>query len=402
VDRRPSSTSRRIALVTQAFTLGGGGVPTVARWLRAELRAVGYTVDVHDLAVSSRDDSSRRILRPVSWFRRELGSERTEEAVRHWGANLVEIEAMRYRPRAELTRALEGYDLIQVVAGGPALAAAVVGSLRPVVLQVATTVRWERSSRRRSFAPGMRQWRDTMTWWTSRIEQKALRSADAVLVENVEMLSFVQRAGQRNSVLAPPGVDTHRFAPAPGGWNADGYLLSVCRLSEPRKGLDRIVRAYQSLVRSYDAAPRLVLAGRGMLSEPVARLVRDAGLARLVDVKSDVRPDDLPDLYRGASVYVQASHEEGLGISVLEAMASGLPVVATATSGARETVVDGSTGWLVPQDHEVVATMCARLRDVLCGSGPAMAQAARNRCAREFSTSVALGKYLQVYDGLLG
>jgi len=389
-----SSTPRRIALVTQGFTFGGG-VPTAARWLREELMAVGYSVDIHDLAVSSTDVSSRRIVRPVSWFRRDLRNESTESSgVCHWGANLVEIEPMRYRPRNELTRALRDYDLIQVVAGGPALAAAVVGARPPVVLQMATLVRWERRSRRGSSPPGVRQWRDVMTWWTSRIEQKALRLADAVLVENVDMLSFVERAGQRNAMLAPPGVDTERFTPARGGWNADGYLLSVCRLSEPRKGIDRIVRAYQELVREYDAAPPLVLAGRGTLPEPIARMVHEAGLAQRVVVKSDVQPEKLAELYRGASVYVQASHEEGLGISVLEAMASGLPVVTTSTSGTRETVADGLTGWLVPQhDEDDLRTMCAaRIHDILRGSGATMAPAARERCEREFSTSAALGK----------
>src|SRR5438128_712892 len=126
--RGPKSGLPRIALVTSGFDVGGG-VPTVARWLRDSLRSTaGYVVDVHDLATSSRDPYSRRLLKPKSWARRSLRIRSgDEESLTHWGANAVEIETMRYRPRRELSQALQNYDLIQVVTGTPAWAAAVVG-----------------------------------------------------------------------------------------------------------------------------------------------------------------------------------------------------------------------------------------------------------------------------------
>jgi glycosyltransferase involved in cell wall biosynthesis len=256
-------------------------VPTVARWLHEGLESIdGYTVDLHDLATSGRDIYSRRILQPGTWLRRSLRGPFAEHlGAQPWGANLVELEPMRYRPRAELTRALRGYDLIQVVAGGSALASAVIATGPPVVLYVATTVRLERQARRAETSAGLRVWQDAMTAWASRIELKALRDVDAVLVMNDAMLSFVLDAGQANVAKAPPGVDTDRFYPPVAGWNREGYLLSVCRLSEPRKRLDRLIRAYRELVRADEAAPKLVLAGRGALPDEVQRLISDPGLA---------------------------------------------------------------------------------------------------------------------------
>src|SRR5688572_4810768 len=103
---------RRIAIVTHGFGLGGG-VPGVVRWLREGLKSLGgYSVDVHDLATSSRDRSSRRLVAPGSWLRSTLQSTAVvdQQSLRHWGANAVELEVMRYRPRRELTRALLDYD----------------------------------------------------------------------------------------------------------------------------------------------------------------------------------------------------------------------------------------------------------------------------------------------------
>ena len=141
------SRPRRIALVTQGFCTGGG-VSTVARWLRSGLESTGnYSIDIHDLATSSKDNTSRRLARPKTWFRRSLRSPSgSDDGVQHWGANAVEVEFMRYRPRVELTRVLRNYDLIQVVTGGPALAAAVMKADIPVVLLAATTAAWERES----------------------------------------------------------------------------------------------------------------------------------------------------------------------------------------------------------------------------------------------------------------
>ncbi len=395
---------RRIALVTQGLGVGGG-VTNVARWLREGLEAIsGYEVDVHDLATSSQDPNSRRCLRPETWLAGSLRGPFNEAAnAQPWGANLVEFEPMRYLPRRELTRALQGYDLIQVVAGGPALGWAVAGIGPPVVLQVATTLRWERAARHAIAPAGSRHWRDLMTECSAMMEKKAIRASDAVLVENDRMLAFVRRAGQSCVTKIPPGIDVERFHPRAAGWNSAGYLLSVCRLDEPRKRLDRLIAAYESLVQADPQVPRLVLAGKGELPDSVRRLVDGSDLAQRVLIVQDVADHDLPGLYQEASVFVATSQEEGLGLSVLEAMASGLPVVATRTAGSVECVVDGSTGWLVAQlpEPEIASRAADAIRRTLDRRGQAMAIAARERCIAAFSGPASLARFVRVYDRLL-
>ena len=397
------SRPRRIALVTQGFCIGGG-VSTVARWLRSGLESTGnYSVDIHDLATSSKDAMSRRLARPKTWLRRSLSwPSGSDDGVWHWGANAVEVELMRYRPRVELTRTLRSYDLIQVVNGGPALAAAVTRAGIPVVLQVASTAAWERESQLAGQARAARIWRQGMTALTSRVERSALRDVDMVLVLNDVMLEHVRALGQLNVVKAPPGLDTDRFTPGLGGWRSNGYLLSVCRFGDARKGLDRMVLAYGEMVRADGRVPDLVLAGLGDLTSAIAKIVRSLGLASRVHVRSGVDANELVRLYQSASVFVQTSYDEGLGMSVLEAMACGLPVVCTDTAGTRETVDSGATGWLVAQgpDHVVAGEVAERVLAVLDGGGAAMGAQGRDRCLRMFSLDVTLNRFTAVYDAL--
>jgi glycosyltransferase involved in cell wall biosynthesis len=402
--RRSNPASRpTIALVTQGIT-SGGGVPTVASWLAEGLRTWGYSVDIHDLATSRRDPNSRQIARPATWMRGTLrGPYDRARDVQPWGANAVELEPMRYLPRPELSAALGNYDLIQVVAGAPALACAVLPAGPPVFLQVATRLRWERRQRHSSGAFGTRMWGETMTSFASRLEHRALQRVDGVFVENERMLSDVREAGQDNVWLAPPGVDTELFRPAASGWLRSGYLLSVCRLAEPRKRLDRLINAYRNLVVADPEAPPLILAGHGELPGSLRALIDRHGLGARVTIRSDVPAKELPSLYQGASIYLQTSDEEGLGMSVLEAMACGVPVVATDTAGARECVAEGVTGYLVDRtDENALAQLVSnRALAILNISGHRIAATARHHTLEHFDGRAALGKFVDLYEKIL-
>ena len=115
---------RRIALITQGYQ-EGGGVPNAARWLAMRLRGVGMEVEIFDLAISKADAHSRRLISPASWPRSTLlAADPSDVRLTHVGANGVELEPLRYLPRAELSTELDRFDLVLVVAGGPALALA--------------------------------------------------------------------------------------------------------------------------------------------------------------------------------------------------------------------------------------------------------------------------------------
>ena len=391
----------RVALVLQGFDVGGG-IPATARWLRDGLHDKGdYRVDIHDLASSRSDPNSRRLLRPLSWPRRSL-RRRGSNGVTYWGANGVELEPMRYRPRVELTRVLNEYDIVQIVAGAPALAGVARHVEAPVVLLTATLVEWERESQLSAMKGLIRLWRTFMTRLNVSTERRALRQVEHIFVINNHTREHLSEGGLDNVTFAPPGIDTERFTPHPEGWQSTGPLLSICRLADSRKRLDRTVRAYELLVSSVPGVPDLILAGKGKLSREVVDLIEILGLGGRIRVMSDVAVEELPGLMREASVFLQTSQEEGLGLSVVEAMASGLPVVATSTAGSRETVEDGVTGWLVPQttEDEIAERTAGHVRILLSGTGAEMGRRGRARSVERFSQRVAIARVTDVYDRL--
>jgi len=107
-------------------------------------------------------------------------------------------------------------------------------------------------------------------------------------------------------------------------------------------------------------------------------------------------------LYRGATALVYPSLYEGFGLPLIEAMASGLPVVSTETAGTRETVAHGETGWLVSQGSAVVSEIARRTISVWDDNPHAMSCRARSRAVSLFSNHVTLSRFLEVYDQLLG
>jgi phosphatidylinositol alpha-1,6-mannosyltransferase len=164
-----------------------------------------------------------------------------------------------------------------------------------------------------------------------------------------------------------PGVDSgeirKRFELENGGVR---WLLTVARL-EPHKGVDMVLRALPAIIaRAPDV--RYAVAGKGPEREKLKKLAHKIGVADRVRFLGEVSERDLPALYNLASVYVGASRRaerlgvEGFGISLVEASACGLPVVAGRSGGIPDAVRDGETGFLIPpEDPAAIAEVVSRL-----------------------------------------
>lgn len=175
--------------------------------------------------------------------------------------------------------------------------------------------------------------------------------------------------------LLPPGVDTERFRPDPG---AREELRRRYRLGEApvvvcvsrlvaRKGQDSLVRALPAL-RARVPGTRLLLVGDGPDRARLQRLATAAGVAEHVVFTGEVPAAELPAHYAVGDVFALPCRTrgggldvEGLGIVLLEAAATGLPVVAGDSGGAPEAVQDGRTG------HVVAGRDPSALVDVLAG-----------------------------------
>lgn len=168
-----------------------------------------------------------------------------------------------------------------------------------------------------------------------------------------EVFELIRMGRPRSRVsVVPCGVDADRFAPVgPCADRGDRpRILAVGRLV-PRKGFDTVIRALPAI----DDA-ELVIAGgpsaAGLDSEPEARRLRalaeELGVADRVTLMGAVRHEDMPALFRSADLVACTPWYEPFGIVPLEAMACGVPVIASAVGGLTDTVVDDVTGRLVP------------------------------------------------------
>jgi sugar transferase (PEP-CTERM/EpsH1 system associated) len=202
------------------------------------------------------------------------------------------------------------------------------------------------------------------------------------------------------------GVDVHRFCPDHGSTAAgadDQVVIGTAGRLDPVKNQAALVDA---LRRIHDRDPgragrlKLIIVGDGPLRAGLEQRVQAAGLQKQVSLLG--ARQDVPALMRGMDVFALPSTNEGISNTVLEAMASGLPVVATRVGGNPELVVDGVTGMLVaPGDDASLAEALARYAgDPLLRR--AHGAAGRARAVEEFSIEAMMKRYCDLYDEVLG
>ncbi len=146
-----------------------------------------------------------------------------------------------------------------------------------------------------------------------------------------------------------PPEEARAYAMDRWGLNSP-YLLSVGTL-EPRKNIRRLIGAFCSLPRDIRDNYQLVIAGgKGWLSSDIYRTVTDMGMESRIQFLGYVPEPDLPWLYCGATCFIYPSLYEGFGLPPLEAMAAGIPVIASNTSSMPEVL--GNAGILVDPGSE--------------------------------------------------
>jgi len=203
------------------------------------------------------------------------------------------------------------------------------------------------------------------------------------------------------------GVDTWRFLPPRedeerlGPFPPEALVLGWAGRMEAVKAPLDLVRAFAMLAgsgRPWSPRLRLLMVGEGSLMPQVRAELERAGLLERAWLPG--RRDDLPDLYRAMDLFVLPSLAEGISNTILEAMASGLPVVATAVGGNPELLEPGVTGALVPpRDPAALAAALASYLDDperLRREG----RAARRRARERFSIEVMVEAYRDLYREL--
>ena len=389
----------RVGLITHELT---GGVGTMTRFLHRVLSESGqYAPDVVCLATSARDSQSTMVRKPWTWAMEPVVSRREERGMPylHVGARFTELEYQRYRPRRSLDSVFNRFDILQFVAGAAPWVETAADVDKPKCLWVATTIAGDRAARAASPLSLRRVWWSVMTRVAHRYEQRALMQCDSILALSPYTVRSLSPMVNREVSLAPCGVDTALFHPSYEE-RPDRYILCVARLFDPRKNVSMLLRAYSSLAKRNPSIPDLVLVGEPLSLEGSAML-RKLGIENRVRLQGPTHGDALAETYRGAMMFVLPSDEEGLGIVILEAMATGLPVISTACGGPEAAVIDGATGFLTPvRDQKALESAMEKLiadsdrRDAFGREGRRIAE-------EKFSIAATGQVFLDQYPGLL-
>lgn len=243
--------------------------------------------------------------------------------------------------------------------------------------------------------------RNAFSRWKYQQVDAAICSSNAIramLVEDgvaADAAFTVYEGVQVDRIWALPAADLCKELWLPPGSPTIGNVAALV----PHKGQRYLVDAAPAVVRAVPDAHVLIF-GEGELRPALTRQIRHLGLEHRVQLVG-FRPDVL-SLLKGLDVFVMCSLTEGLGTSILDAMAASRPVVGTTAGGIPEAVEDGVTGILVPP-HNAAALATALLR--LLGDEALrrrMGEAGLERVREQFSVDRMIDGILAVYEAVAG
>jgi glycosyltransferase involved in cell wall biosynthesis len=334
----------------------------------------------------------------VHYLRLEDGGHELEKRPIPAGIRLIEWWGGRGRlawhqlPRArrEVRTVLNRIGPELVHAGpvqGPAFLAALAGARPLVTMSWGSDLLWK--ARR-----GLDRWKARLTLARSEV---LVCDSESVLQRAVQLGMPAERI-----VKFPWGVDLEHFSPGPAsglrrelGWENEFVVLST-RSWEPLLGINVLIEGF---VRAAAGCPelRLLLLGSGSLETEIKNQIALGGAEHQVHFAGQVEFARLPEMYRAADLYVSASHSDGSSVSLLEAMACGLPALVSDIPGNREWVEPEVNGrWFRDKSGSDLARQLRQAesrREVL----PAMGRNSRQVAVARADWSRNFGKLAEAY-----
>lgn len=231
------------------------------------------------------------------------------------------------------------------------------------------------------------------------------RRARKVIANSEGLRRLAQRVPTGRSIgVIRNGVDLDIFKPcckAESAQEAETAPLNIATVARliPRKGLEHLLNAMDKLE---DLCIQLSIYGAGSHAEQLQDLVVELGLQNKVTFAGFKNRGQLPDVYKSADIFVLPSVSESCSMALLEAMASGLPVIATSVGGNVEIVANGVNGFLVPPADP--AALAGAIRHM--ASDPTlrseMGRQSRRLASQYYNADVVAERYKNVYKEIIG
>jgi len=238
--------------------------------------------------------------------------------------------------------------------------------------------------------------------WASRF---VLSRADAFVgdCETVAQKALSLGFPREKMAIFPWGVDLTRFSPGPDdglrarwGWQ-DAFVIIHTRSWEPLYGVEVMAQAFTRAARQ-EPRLRLMLLGGGSLAPRLREIWQRGGVLDRVQFVGQVSQRHLPRYYRAADLYLSASHSDGSSVSLMEALACGLPVAVSDIPSNQEWVRQGIEGWLFPDgDAAALARILVRAARNPREQLQTLGWAARRRAEERANWAQNVQRLLQLY-----
>jgi glycosyltransferase involved in cell wall biosynthesis len=253
-------------------------------------------------------------------------------------------------------------------------------------------------SNKRSWTSAVDRLLEAAAFIPKKLSDATVRRADVIVCVSEAAKQLALQVDPDATVLvAPPGVDVSKYTPAPPNEQTVNILVGSYLIK--RKQVDLVIRAVHELDKR-QVRCNLRIVGDGPDRERLEKLTSELGIAHLVQFKGLVPYHEMVAEYHDAAVFCFVSREEAAAMAPIEAMACGVPVVATATGIAPLLLGNTGAGTIVPSDPTAIASALQHILE-----NPRvrldMAKAARRTIEDHFDWEHIVATYLHAYDSAM-
>jgi len=189
--------------------------------------------------------------------------------------------------------------------------------------------------------------------FAKKILKSNLNNADKIFSTSFAMLNETIKYTEKEIEVIPFGVDIGLFKNTEKKTAEDApFVIGTIKTLEKEYGIEILIKSFHILVNKFPKLPlKLLIVGKGSLEVELKQLSKDLGIENSVQFPGYISPEDVPKYHNKIDIFVCLSHSESFGVSVVEAMATGKPVVVSDIGGLPEVVLHDKTGFVVESNN---------------------------------------------------
>lgn len=230
----------------------------------------------------------------------------------------------------------------------------------------------------------------------------ALKKVDKIFSTSNVMAKETNRYVEKEISVVPFGIDTEIFSPDAEKIQNDEITIGLVKALERKYGIDKLIEVFGLLKkRNPELNLKLMLVGGGSLAEKFRQKVQSMGLANNTIFTGNISHSKVSDYHRKLDIAVYLSTVESFGVSVLESLSCGVPVVVSDVGGLPEIVEDGETGIIVKEGN--IDDACLAVEKLIKDAGlrKRMGTAGRMAVLKNYSWNENVNQMISFYKSVL-